>query len=571
MSENYTPGDNALQVAPYTTVLLSQRDLSLRVPINFVTTPGVSLTAACFTDNRYEDDSSANCLSNLLSIGFRRFVIDLYWDESRNVWSFCPVAIPASIPDLSPFSTLTISSNTTTSSSSSSLASGTSSFTFTTSTSSSTNRALQPRQDTTSTTTSSLSSFSTSVAILADSSLSNILPSITSIPDLPTQPFVSIGPYVCTTTINLSVFYTQFLDYIQKTENTLQAHLIYLILNIHASSSTNSPNSPAPEPSNLPTGSNLLGYQFMANLSDFVYTRTNLFSDRSNLNSSWYGVSREIYTPVEGYYQTVSSAEGILSTEDGWPSESYIELARSKRLLLGWGTVDPQMAGYNFSGDSDIIFPNGFIEDVETNVSATADGNLTSGCFFRNDTVDLAKTNSSWAVSTTVPDFNYPITASADINPLLDLTQITTSCGISAQLNNTLLSVPAFVDPVPYQSFSYATIWSWAPNEPRNTSDLDSDVFRCAISNRDLSGRWIVDDCTQKRYAACRARGQPYNWTLTPITTPYNTAERHCPQSYDFAVPRTALENSYRTYHVPVISASPALRTVPLLSPASSQ
>ncbi|CAL3969983.1 unnamed protein product [Diplocarpon coronariae] len=514
MSENYTPGDNALQVAPYDTVFLSQRDLSLRVPINFVTVPGVSLTAACFDAKQYEDDNSANCISNLLSVGFRRFVVDLYWDESRNVWSFCPVAMPASIPDLTSLSTLVVSPGPATSSSS--LASGTYTYSspLTTPTSfSSTSRVLLPRQDAMSPTPSFSSSFSTSAAIISDNFLGNVLPITSSIPDSPSQPLVSIGPYVCTSTINLSVFYTQFLDYIQKTENTLQAHLIYVILNIHASSTTNSPDSPAPEPSNLPSDSNLLGYQFMANLSEFVYTRSNLFSDRLNLNNSWYDVRREIYTPVEGYYQTASSPEGILSTVDGWPSESYIEFARSKRLLLGWGTVDPQMAGYNFSGDSDIIFPNGFIEDVQTNVSATAGGDLTSGY----------------------------------ITPLLNLTQTTTNCGISAQLNKTLLSVPAFVDPIPYQSFSYATIWSWAPNEPRNTSDIDSSVFRCAISNRDRSGRWTVDDCDQKRYAACRARGQPYNWTLTPITTTYNTADHHCPQSYDFAVPRTALENSYLT------------------------
>ncbi|KAK6579776.1 hypothetical protein PZA11_007484 [Diplocarpon coronariae] len=422
MSENYTPGDNALQVAPYDTVFLSQRDLSLRVPINFVTVPGVSLTAACFDAKQYEDDNSANCISNLLSVGFRRFVVDLYWDESRNVWSFCPVAMPASIPDLTSLSTLVVSPGPATSSSS--LASGTYTYSspLTTPTSfSSTSRVLLPRQDAMSPTPSFSSSFSTSAAIISDNFLGNVLPITSSIPDSPSQPLVSIGPYVCTSTINLSVFYTQFLDYIQKTENTLQAHLIYVILNIHASSTTNSPDSPAPEPSNLPSDSNLLGYQFMANLSEFVYTRSNLFSDRLNLNNSWYDVRREIYTPVEGYYQTASSPEGILSTVDGWPSESYIEFARSKRLLLGWGTVDPQMAGYNFSGDSDIIFPNGFIEDVQTNVSATAGGDLTSGCFFGNDTVGLAKSNSSWAVGTTVPDFSYPTTASAgkSLNRLL--------------------------------------------------------------------------------------------------------------------------------------------------------
>jgi hypothetical protein len=54
----------------------------LRVPINFVTTPGVSLTAACFPHLRYKDDELGDCLSNLLAVAFRRFEIDLYWGKT---------------------------------------------------------------------------------------------------------------------------------------------------------------------------------------------------------------------------------------------------------------------------------------------------------------------------------------------------------------------------------------------------------------------------------------------------------------------------------------------------------
>lgn len=102
MSESYEPDPGATPVYPYDTVFLvrpyfistliyavakrlqSQRDLGLRVPINFITVPGVSLTAACFSTLRFEDDNSGDCLSNLLAVGFRRLEIDLYWDQGIN-------------------------------------------------------------------------------------------------------------------------------------------------------------------------------------------------------------------------------------------------------------------------------------------------------------------------------------------------------------------------------------------------------------------------------------------------------------------------------------------------------
>jgi hypothetical protein len=87
----------------------SQRDLGLQVPVNYVTVPGVSFSAACFPVLRYEDDNSGDCLSNLLAVGIRRLEIDLYWDQGRQIWSFCPVAIPTSIPNAMPSSTATLS------------------------------------------------------------------------------------------------------------------------------------------------------------------------------------------------------------------------------------------------------------------------------------------------------------------------------------------------------------------------------------------------------------------------------------------------------------------------------
>ena len=109
----------------------------------------------------------------------------------------------------------------------------------------------------------------------------------------------------------------------------------------------------------------------------------------------------------------------------------------------------------------------------------------------------------------------------------------------------------ALEDYTPYKNFSYATIWSWAPGEPRNHSDSTSSnagsVFRCATSNIQLDGRWTAADCSQKYYAACRAYDQPYNWTITSYQISYSFADQACDEPYQFAAPRTALENSFLT------------------------
>lgn len=71
----------------------SQRELSLRVPINYVNHPGVVLTAACFGNDSYEETAAAKCISNLLVSGFRRLEADVFWDASRLTWSLCPVEL----------------------------------------------------------------------------------------------------------------------------------------------------------------------------------------------------------------------------------------------------------------------------------------------------------------------------------------------------------------------------------------------------------------------------------------------------------------------------------------------
>jgi hypothetical protein len=516
-----------------------------------VTAPGVWLSAACFPELRFEDDNFGDCLSNLLAVGFRRFEIDIYWDEGRQVWSFCPVAIPTSIPRAAPAATATLSFNSTSSSAVmyGAAPSAFSSFSSSRSSSSSTRvTAKQATSDQTSISIPQKSPIITSESAV-ETSLGESLPSsIAVLPNTSNEPLVSIGPFVCTTTVNLSTFITQLLDYIQKSQNTIGAHIMIINFNIHAAANASTPTSPAPEPSLLPQTTSLLSDLFKANLSEYIYTPSNLESDREDLNESWFNVDPR-YQPVEDYYLMQADNHGIVSTEDGWPSESYIEFSRSKRLLLGFGNVDPQMYMYNFTGDYDTIFREGFTQKDQSDVDVTSSGHITSGCFLHNDTVEVIQVNSSWATETTISGFDYSKFAFSDLSPLLSLTSNSTNCGISPVLNVTLLNSTAHDNYIPYQNYSYSTIWSWAPDQPQNYTSADSgtsdSLFRCATAIPTLGGRWGVADCSSKFFAACRAQNQPYNWTLTTYPISYFYADEACPSSYAFAAPRTALENSY--------------------------
>lgn len=224
-------------------------------------------------------------------------------------------------------------------------------------------------------------------------------------------------------------------------------------MNIHAAASDASPSAPASVPSSLPSSGNLLGELFSTNLSSFIYTPVNLRTERTNLNNSWYTVA-ERFQPIGDYYSTTKDANGIVSTEDGWPTEFYIEFMRSQRLLLQFGNVDPQMAGYNFAADGDTIFPNGYIQDIQTEVSTSSSGQVTSGCLL-DGTDYLFQVNSSWAMVANLSDFDYAINTESSLIPTLNLSSNLTNCGISPILNVTLLNATADNNYIPYQNFSY--------------------------------------------------------------------------------------------------------------------
>lgn len=270
-----------------------------------------------------------------------------------------------------------------------------------------------------------------------------------------------------------------------------------------------------------------------------------LGKERQDLNSSWYSVDANAPAVAQQYFDVTALSNDRHTTVDGWPSESYIEFANGYRLLASFGSVDPQISGYNFSDDAASIFPSGYLfSDRPVNLSASS--SVVSGCRFDASTPVLnAATNSSWAIYADIPISDSSIQSST-----LDVLTNLTACGISPLINETIPSArPANLEPAPFVTLAKtAAIWAWASNEPYTESDDASDSntqHQCAGLYASLAGRWRASNCVDHHYGACRSVSSPYNWTVTKSRDSFSEVEQFCPEGSIFSAPRTSLENSY--------------------------
>ncbi len=346
------------------------------------------------------------------------------------------------------------------------------------------------------------------------------------------------------------------MNYIDNTSDTLSANLLFFQFNLHAVASGDAPTDPAPSVpvSDLPSPTELVGNVFNAVTSPLSYQPSELLSQRVNLNNSWYTVAVS-QKPISEYFIT-ENAGGTKSTLDGWPSEYFAELKRFNRVLLGWGVIDPQMQDYDVAGDRDVVFPQNYISS-STDVSTNMAGRIESGCFYNAEQATVAQTNSSWAVSI----MNATSSSLRSSDKLWSLVGKLTSCGITPILNGTLGNQTADLNASPYVHFVQATVWNWAPDEPRNvsisnTTSRDGEnakgQFRCALmetSTASIASRWRVESCNTRHRAACRIANQPYLWRLSEDSVPFSAAELACQANSSFSVPHTGLENTYLYEH----------------------
>ncbi|KAF2870823.1 hypothetical protein BDV95DRAFT_607945 [Massariosphaeria phaeospora] len=533
------------------TIKETQRDVGLRVPINYLTVPAASLSSACFGHNQYENAAFQKCFSNLLAVGFRRFQVDVYWDPTRSVWSLCPVEVPPHAEQVSSTVAAAAISITPEQPRPSDL-----SLLFTSETTLPTSSPVEggnnarPRQeeslfsssiqpsavlsDVPSSTVSHISMLSSTAAKTASPSIIN-----------ENNVLMQIGNYKCTSEMTLDFLTGVFNDFVDKTATTTDALFTFLILNIHSAASSTASDAPAQQPPSgqLPNSSHLITNIFQRNLTEELYTSQMLREDREKLNRTWLDGAWNTL-PAAGYYQTSVGSNGNLVTQDGWPTEAYVEFKKYHRLVVSFGSMDPQMAEYNLEPELSTIFALGTFLEYRNTTFNTA-GSVTSGCIFSpsEDTI-TPNTNSSWALSV-VP--NLDLAADPDkLSPIPAVTNLT-SCGISPWTNSTLSGATADQNVAPYAAFVYSTLWTWAPGQPLNASASEgSQKDRCAVMDTiRYPGRWQTADCDSQHRAACQDPANPYRWDISFSTASYPASETACPPGLVFSVPHTALENAH--------------------------
>ncbi|KAJ5651418.1 uncharacterized protein N7484_005141 [Penicillium longicatenatum] len=512
MSVSYS-SEATLDSATWVAVLLSERDVAGQIPINFVTNPAVSLTAACFGDGLYDKTAATKCISNLLSVGYRRLILDIYWSVEHRTWTFCPVDIPTTADIMLSAYTSTVRSSSTTST-------------------------------VTSTSTESAST-STSMSTTTEAADATI----TGYTDSQDDKVYELGPYRCTKSLDLYTISQILVGYFQNTRSREDTYTTWLALNLHVAGSDSAPT----EPTSAVTGDDLpkteterAGSYLGTVLSDYIYTPAQLAKDRSNLNESWYEVE-ESYMPIVEYYTIHTDESGQQSTPDGWPSAKYIQFAKSDRILIEYGSVDPQLAEYDLSQDEDKIFsPHYMFSGVD--ISTAENGTVTSGCLYEPGATAVSQANSSWATS------QIPVTdglsTESTMGSIADIIAGITACGMSPMLNSTLFDQSADASVEHYRNVSLSTSWAWAVGEPQGAGTgggtNDEPAFdRCSIMDLSLEGRWRATNCTEVRRGACRVGNSPFSWTVTNASAKYSDISESCPPGSTLAVPRTGLENTY--------------------------
>ncbi|OAP58315.1 hypothetical protein AYL99_07405 [Fonsecaea erecta] len=541
-SLQYQPDPAAEPDDYWGTVFLSMRDASGQIPINFISSPGVYVTKACFSDGVYDDLPTQTCISDLFASQYRRLIIDLYWDNINRQFNLCPVELPPLVGN----STAGYSVD------SSALYSITASTSFspppTTTNPSNTTGSLAPSLEKRQTSLSSLDN-STSPISSATDSISSAA-TTTSDVAIPTSTgatggtLLTLGPYMCSLDLNIGSIISLYNDYFARTSDTISARLHFLDINLHAAAPFTDPSSPAhtPMPGRLPSSDDLIGAQFEAALGRDIYTPQDLQADRKDLNRSWFRDNYRVITDAN-YFRTVEiEGDDIISTPDGWPGENWILLTDSRRLLLSWDQIDPQMAAYDFLSESGTVF-NATELFPTPPVEWSDSGKVTSGCYYHPGDTTIAQTNASWAIAT-IEDI------SSGALPIL--AENLMACGFSPVINTTLNGLSVQHNLNTYQNFARSTMFGWAPGQPLGTSSgqndgVTDDDLRCAVldATSGSQGNWRLEQCQKSRRAACRIAGQPYAWRLSTFDVPYSAAPDSCPDHTSFDLPRTALENTY--------------------------
>jgi hypothetical protein len=446
----------------------------------------VSLSQACFGNNVYDYSPTIQCFSNLLSTGFRRIILDIYWDYTQKSWSPCPVML----------------SNAT-----------------------STSPSVQA-SSTTSTQSSATGPGKRQAPISTSSVPPNASPTLS----------VNAGPYSCEPNLTFPVLLRVLTDYMSTTATNLGAMMIYLDLNLHTATPPDGALTNL-TPSQAPGMDQTIGTLINVNDSSILYTPLMLQQQRQNLDASW--LSNKPTGTADAFYLATMKNQSTVVSPSGWPNEGYVEF--SQRLLVSIGDIDSEL-NYNITADSNTIFKSSDILNVDK-VTLSASGEVNQGCFFQADQMNLTNNNNSWALTDNLDISSLSTTELAFLPSISNLT----ACGVSPLLNSTLLNLTADAQIIPYQSVVFSSIWSWSFGEPRTipTNATNSKLLRCAVMDASLSGRWRIADCSERHYGACVSTNQPFSWKMSAAQGSYSSHDQDCPSGTKYSVPRTGIENSH--------------------------
>jgi hypothetical protein len=459
--------------------------VSADVPINFVPQLAVSLTPVCFGDMTYNEDQAAECISNLLTVGYRRLFVDLFWSAEHQQWQLCPVTDPSEPLDRR---VLTL-----------------------------TNRhPFERGQD--------------DAEYMIDS-----------MPSLPTSNSNLQDPrairYNCSTSVKAEVLSDVLLSYFRTTVDDLDASFVILILNLHnilaGEQYFGQVGSEIPDSRPLSL-LHVLNDTIVQPLGSYAYTPDQLSRDRRRLSDSWLSVRYQNH-PMWRYFSIVNSTGGVLSTPDGWPSSSYLEKALKARVLFGLGTVDKPIQDSDFQYNS--IFATGLLN------SDIRPEELSSRCSFNTNNTDFSKLHSSWVLlsetSTQDIDALTSLTeklVSCGISLLVnDTFGKTANDDVNSYRNISLSSAWSWASGEPYDG-----------STPRSAEEREQS--RCAVMDVSASGHWRAADCSDFHQAACRVGSNSYSWVLSASEASFSNSPDSCPSNTSFDVPRTGLENLY-LYH----------------------
>jgi hypothetical protein len=320
--------------------LRSQRDLAMNTSINRIEYPAINLASSFFGNNF--TDAKVQDIGSVLNMGYRRLVLDVYWDGSRGNWQLCPDTIPnadltqhvARIPDMT--QPVASTNNST---------------------------IVQPLP--------SLRKRASSQPSISPMPVSqaSLLPSIKK--EVFANRFerlqsdVTLGSYTCTTWITFRHFMNYvnlYLNGVDPLRNRANTDIFFLILNlnnlnVNSSSGSQSINTDPQWTNNLSANQSLSLRQTIDSSIDQsllktprVYTPQNLTADRSNLSASFNTTGLPYFTTE------MNTTSHTLTTDNGWPPWFYL-IEKQVQLLVGFGdNLLPSDSNYNVQDDANYIF-----------------------------------------------------------------------------------------------------------------------------------------------------------------------------------------------------------------------